>query len=244
MTFKLATMAALAAALAVPAGAAADKPAGSDSRNAAQECKAERDATGRQAFAQKYGTNANKKNAFGKCVSQKAREEHAERHAARQSAQQDCRTEREQLGEDAFGQKYGTNKNKNNAFGKCVSQSATKNKAEADKQDAEQVATLKNAAQRCKSERDQMGQEPFAQKYGTNKNKNNAFGKCVSQAATKNKAEADKQDAEKLAKLKNAAQRCKAERDGMGQQPFAQKYGTNQNRSNAFGKCVSKTARS
>ena len=39
--------------------------------NAAKQCKAERktDAAG---FAEKYGTNKNKKNAFGKCVSQNA----------------------------------------------------------------------------------------------------------------------------------------------------------------------------
>ena len=39
-------------------------------KNAAQECDAERSAD-RKAFEDKYGTNHNKKNAFGKCVSQK-----------------------------------------------------------------------------------------------------------------------------------------------------------------------------
>jgi hypothetical protein len=119
---SLATTAVLAAALTVPAGAAADKPTKNDLRNAAKECKAERQAS-EVAFAQKYGTNANDKNAFGKCVSQKAKEEQAERRAARRAAQQDCRTERAQ-DKDAFAQKYGTNKNKRNAFGKCVSQTA------------------------------------------------------------------------------------------------------------------------
>ena len=185
MKMRLATTAVLATALTVPAGAAADQPTTTDSRNAAKECKAERgttDAT-QLAFAQKYGTNANDKNAFGKCVSGKAREEAAERRAARRTAQRDCRTERGQLGEDAFRQKYGTNKNKRNAFGKCVSKGAKKNKAEADQQDAQKITELKNAAQRCKAERDQMGDQAFEQKYGTNKNKNNAFGKCVSQTA-------------------------------------------------------------
>ena len=63
------------AALAAPAGAVAAKPSKADKRQAQQECRAERgttDAT-REAFRQKYGTNANKKNAFGKCVSQKAK---------------------------------------------------------------------------------------------------------------------------------------------------------------------------
>ena len=184
MNSRLATTAVLAVGLIVPAGAAAEQPNGADQRNAAKECKAERgtDAATQLAFSQKYGTNANDKNAFGKCVSGKAREEQGERRAARRSAQRDCRTERG-LDQDAFRQKYGTNKNKRNAFGKCVSKGAKKNKAKADQLDAQKITALKNAAQRCKSERDQMGDGPFEQKYGTNKNKNNAFGKCVSQTA-------------------------------------------------------------
>ena len=44
-----------------------------DAKNAAKACQAER-ALDVQAFATKYGTtNANKKNAFGKCVSQNAK---------------------------------------------------------------------------------------------------------------------------------------------------------------------------
>jgi hypothetical protein len=41
-------------------------------KNAAQECKAERGANP-DAFKETYGTNKNGKNAFGKCVSRKAR---------------------------------------------------------------------------------------------------------------------------------------------------------------------------
>ena len=47
-------------------------------RNAAQECRAEREAD-LDAFRLKYGTEgSNRRNAFGKCVSQKAREKLAE----------------------------------------------------------------------------------------------------------------------------------------------------------------------
>ena len=35
---------------------------------------------------------------------------------------------------------------------------------------------------------------------------------------------------------------CKAERKAMGADPFKAKYGTNADKSNAFGKCVSKLA--
>jgi hypothetical protein len=41
-------------------------------KNAAKACKAER-TLGVQAFKDRYGTNANKANAFGKCVSQLAK---------------------------------------------------------------------------------------------------------------------------------------------------------------------------
>src|SRR5215207_3183464 len=44
--------------------------------NAAKECKAER-AADAEAFAETYGTTANKRNAFGKCVSKKAKAKEA-----------------------------------------------------------------------------------------------------------------------------------------------------------------------
>ncbi len=55
---------------------AADREARVNQRNAAQECDEERGETdaSRTAFAVKYGENANDANAFGKCVSQKARD--------------------------------------------------------------------------------------------------------------------------------------------------------------------------
>ena len=79
MNRSIATGAAVAAAalLAMPAGAIA-KPSQGDRVNAAQECRAERgdsDVT-REAFKDKYGTNKNKRNAFGKCVSQTAKAMH------------------------------------------------------------------------------------------------------------------------------------------------------------------------
>jgi hypothetical protein len=46
-------------------------------KNASKECKAER-AEDPEAFRTTYGTNENGKNAFGKCVSQNAREDLAD----------------------------------------------------------------------------------------------------------------------------------------------------------------------
>ena len=98
--------------------------ASTDAKNAAKACKAERASMGEQAFADKYGTNANKKNAFGKCVSSKAQEAAEGHQEATLNAAKKCKAERVSLGVQAFANKYGTNANKRNAFGKCVSQNA------------------------------------------------------------------------------------------------------------------------
>jgi hypothetical protein len=153
----------LVAALAVPAWATA----GSASSNAAKQCAAERQQMGADAFKQLYGTNANKSNAFGKCVSRLAQQN--EQNQTNAAAQ--CRAERS-ADPAAFAATYGTGKNHKNAFGKCVS---SKSKSKSAKQ---QHATV-NAAKQCWAER-QADPAAFKDHYGTNANKSNAFGKCVS----------------------------------------------------------------
>jgi hypothetical protein len=113
---KLVLALGVVAAMALPASAAAKQPTKTDKRHAAKECKAERgtDAATQEAFKAKYGN-------FGKCVSARAKEEQAERRAARTNAARECRAERDEIGVDAFREKYGANRNKRNAFGKCVS---------------------------------------------------------------------------------------------------------------------------
>jgi len=96
-----------------------------------------------------------------------------------------------------------------------------------------------NAAKACKAEREQSGVGAFKDKYGTNANKANAFGKCVSATAAKAEAEAEANEQAE----ENAAKKCKAERTQLGVQAFKDKYGTNANKANAFGKCVSKLAK-
>ena len=127
---------AVPAAVAVPPegkGNTKAKPAqaqgASQSNNAAKLCKAERGTTSasREAFANKYGTNGNKRNAFGKCVSQKAKQrEQEDADEATADAAKACRAERGTTSatREEFADKYGTNANKRNAFGKCVSQKA------------------------------------------------------------------------------------------------------------------------
>ena len=111
-----------AATLVVPATAYADQ---GNSKSPAHQCRAERSANA-MGFKEKYGTNKNKSNAFGKCVSQKAKEhEDGDDNGGdnRDNAAELCRAERSHDAA-AFKDKYGTNHNKANAFGKCVSKTA------------------------------------------------------------------------------------------------------------------------
>lgn len=171
--------------LAVPAGATA-QTSPTDKANAAKECRAERGsmAATREAFRVRYGTNKNGRNAFGKCVSARARAEAKQRIAAPKNAAKECAAERSQLGEAAFAAKYGSGKKGKNAFGKCVSGKSKANKDAADRADARAIAKRKSAAKTCAAEREQ-DRAGFAAKYGTNRNKRNAFGKCVSAVAKK-----------------------------------------------------------
>src|SRR3954454_2514683 len=117
---KLAILGALVALLATPALATASSTA---KTSAQKQCRAERTAMGTQTFRDTYGTNKNKKNAFGKCVSHRTSQNKATEKASQKSAAKDCKAERA-ADPAAFQQKYGKNGNKKNAFGKCVSQKA------------------------------------------------------------------------------------------------------------------------
>jgi hypothetical protein len=165
------------AVLAVPSVASASVSP-TDYKNAAKFCKALRTDMGPTLFKQTYGTNKNKSNAFGKCVSKNAHtvdEIHSD-------AVQQCKAERT-ADPAAFSAKYGSSNkpdnghgnsqgNDRNALGKCVSQK--QRQLRSDKHDA-----IENAAQTCKTERN-ADRAAFAEKYGTNENNRNAFGKCVS----------------------------------------------------------------
>ena len=128
----------VSAALAVPPGGRG-RPAGTSSQPSAasddptKKCKAER-AAGTAALAERYGTNANKRNGFGKCVSSRAKKSKEddeddevskdESEGKRDNAAKKCKAEQASRGATAFAERYGTNPNKRNAFGKCVSEYA------------------------------------------------------------------------------------------------------------------------
>lgn len=157
----------LTVVLAIPAFAAAGTPTSADHAAAVKQCSTERTVMGTPAFKLLYGTNASKSNAFGKCVSKLAQQNAKNRSNAAAS----CRTERT-ADPAAFASKYGTGKKHANAFGNCVAQTA---KAAA----AQQLKATTNAAKACWAER-KADPAAFKTKYGTNANKSNAFGKCVS----------------------------------------------------------------
>jgi hypothetical protein len=130
-----------------------------------------------------------------------------------------CKEFRDGAGKANFAAMFGTRKN---AYGKCVSQTAKKDAAE----DAAQKKAAKEAAR----------EECRAMKT---KGSKNAFGKCVSEKAKAKKADADAEDEAQEDDKVNAAKTCKAAKKGDAEQ-FATDFGT---RKNAFGKCVSKTAK-
>ena len=112
--------------IAAPAALAAD-PVPADFKNAAKYCKAVRESKGVEGFQTAYGTNKNKKNAFGKCVSQTAKAKAAKREdakkddddAAESKATADCK--KQQAADAAkFAKDY-----KN--FGQCVKAGNAKN---------------------------------------------------------------------------------------------------------------------
>ena len=86
-------------------------------KNAAQQCKADREADP-VAFAD-WGTNENGRNAYGKCVSTKAKAASEEATADRVAAAETCRTLKQDAA--AFKTAFGEQRN---AFGKCVSKTA------------------------------------------------------------------------------------------------------------------------
>jgi Skp family chaperone for outer membrane proteins len=92
-------------------------------------------------------------------------------------------------------------------------------------------ADFKNAAKYCKAARESKGVAAFQTQYGTNKNKRNAFGKCVS-ATNRAKAKAAKDDDEKAddAAEAKATAACKKEQSDNAAK-FAQDYKN-------FGQCV------
>ncbi|HEX6945314.1 MAG TPA: hypothetical protein VF196_03910, partial [Casimicrobiaceae bacterium] len=123
------------------------------------------------------------------------------------------------------------NKNRSNAFGKCVSKRTAKT-------DDAAADAHTNASKDCDTE-EAADPAAFKAKYGTGKNGSNAYGKCVSGKA---KAQTNETVDQEVKADISAAKSCKDERKA-DPAAFKSKYGTNHNKSNAFGKCVSAKAK-
>ena len=158
-------------------------------------------------FAQYYGTGKDGRDAFGRCVSASAKASAAAENQATPNPAQTCRAARTAMGSAAFGQLYGTNANKTNAFGKCVSKTAQA-----------QTTNEVNAASQCRTDT-----------TVTSSTEPNAFGKCV--ASKSQSANAQQQQA-----TVNAAKACESELKSTGATAFKAKYQT-------FGRCVSQHAK-
>jgi hypothetical protein len=156
-------------ALALPATAAAAPKEPTPEDRARTACKTEKHAMGTQLFKRTYGAKSTSK-AMKACI---AKAEPAAEEETKNAAQA-CKAERD-ADEDAFADKYGTNKNGKNAFGKCVSGMASAKMQE-------EANDRANAAHTCKALRREKPAE-FTGTYGTGKN---AFGKCVSATARAN----------------------------------------------------------
>jgi hypothetical protein len=177
MKLKLLTVCLAAAAL-LPAAALADTATSADKANGARACQALKTSLTEATFKSTYGTNADKSNAMGKCVSAWTRAEHQNRHEAEAA----CKAEQADAGFAAahggksFQQFYGVGKQGANALQRCV-QAKRAAASEADQN------AVENAARKCKAERKSMGDAPFKAKYAPTGSAN-AFGKCVSKLAT------------------------------------------------------------
>jgi hypothetical protein len=144
--------------------------------------------------------------------------------ASATSARSDCLKLRVAMGVTAFGKAYAT-------FGACVSRYAP----------VEQQVTVSAKATCTAQQADPSfaathGGKTFVQYYGLGKSDNNAFAKCVVTVAKANRT------AEQQGRL-NPARTCRALRAQLTVSVFDKTYGKNSIDRNAFGKCVSQTAK-
>jgi hypothetical protein len=113
---RMLVVCALVGAMLVPAAVAAD-PVPADFKNAAKYCKAVRESKGLEAFQTRYGTNTNKRNAYGKCVSETANAKAEKREDAAETEAESAATAECKKQQSADAAKFAKDyKN----FGQCV----------------------------------------------------------------------------------------------------------------------------
>ena len=160
----------LIAALALPATAAA-APTKADKREGKQECRELlRTVDTRANFVQivKLEANANRRNAFGRCVKVRTADATDERRTAFKAAKEACAALKRAPGTRGRPANPGS-------YGKCVSAAARALNAKAD---AEQRAASLNPAKTCRGKQ-QADADAFKAEFPGK----NGFGKCVSKEA-------------------------------------------------------------
>ncbi|MGH2980372.1 MAG: hypothetical protein ACRDLQ_12165 [Solirubrobacterales bacterium] len=170
-----------ATVLAVPGVAFAQGGDGSQSsrKNASKVCKALRAEMGRDLFRQTYGTNHNRRNAHGKCVS---RHRHGVRKLVAQAvteckAQREATQSRHRKGDDDSRAERRADRR---AFRRCVREKLRALLAE-------RRAAFEAAAKTCDAERT-ADRAAFRQKYGRGERKRHAFFRCVVQTVRASQA--------------------------------------------------------
>jgi hypothetical protein len=158
-------------ALALPSAAAAHGDDGQPSprKNAAKVCKALRAELGKDLFRQTYGTNHNRRNAHGKCVS-------GHRFGVRKLVAQAVEECKAQAGTTMKQRHFGRDiqsKDERRAFRACVREKVAQLLAE-------RRAAVEAAVKSCQDER-AAGIEAFREKYGVGKHNRHAFFRCVVQ---------------------------------------------------------------
>ena len=164
----------LIAALALPATAAA-APTKADKREGRQECRQlQRVVDTRANFVQvvKLEARANRRNAFGRCVTVRSRDAASERRTAFKAAKEACASLRR--GPQTAPGRRGRPENPG-AYGRCVSAAA---RAVGAKLDAEQREATLNPARTCRGKQ-QADADAFELEFPGK----NGFGKCVSKEA-------------------------------------------------------------
>jgi hypothetical protein len=216
----------LLVAVAVLAPVAASAGTSAAATSARVDCAKLRAAMGVTAFSKAYPT-------FGACVSRYAPVEQQVTTSAKATctAQQADPNFAATHDGKTFAQYYGSGKTDKNAFTRCVSIVAKANSQ------VEQQGRL-NPARTCRALRAQLAASLFDKTYGKNANDRNAFGKCVS-ATAKTQAH-NEVSASSVCQAQQADPNFASTHNG---QTFAQTYGTNADRSNAFGICVSAMAK-
>jgi hypothetical protein len=149
MRFKLLLIATVVLATTVSSALAAPAPSKTDYANAQATCSALKSSMGAEGYTLTYGTD-------GHCVASWA----AKARDLRFSARQSCLTA-------------------NAAGTKLLSCTASKFGSAL----KANVSATKNASAACATDRGVMGDKAFATRYGTNANKSNAYGQCVSSHA-------------------------------------------------------------